>query len=430
MVAPPCAARGQRRVLAVTRRRRRDTMSQAMTTRRVRTLLLSTLLVTASAPAGAQPADTRQAEIQQQQAAKAQALVPAGPNAAERFVLKLEPIVLAAEPTGFYPWFGSVLGGGWWAFGGGYRSVYADTGHVNIYAAWSLKNYRTLDAQASLPTFFDGRGRVSVQGKYLFADKVSFYGLGPDSKEEDRTSFTYEPTTVGARLDVEAIPYLFVGGGVGYERVETAGGERDPSVERLFTAESAPGLGQSPEYLVTSVSAAIDWRESPGYTTRGGLYRIEHRRYDDRSQSQLGFESTEVEVQQFLPILRANWVLAFRGLGTVTYGHDGGEVPYFMMPTLGSSRNLRGFSNRRFRDRNRILLGAEYRWRPSKFMDVAIFYDAGKVESHRSDLDLDGLQTSWGGGIRLHGPGYTALRVELARSREGVKFIFSGGPSF
>lgn len=401
-----------------------------MTTTAVRTLVLVVLVVGASARAWAQPADSREAEIRAAQAAKAGHLVPAGPNAAERIVGRLEPLLLNTEPSGFYPWFGSVMGGGMLALGAGYRNVYADTGHLNVYGAWSLRNYRTLDARVSLPTFLDGRGRVSVHGKYLFADKVSFYGLGRDSQEGAKTSFTYEPTTVGARVDVEPVRHLFVGGGIGFEHVETSGGGRKPSVEERFDLGGAPGLGEDVDYLVTHVSAAIDWRESPGYTTSGGLYRIEHRRYDAREDAPWSFDATEVELQQFLPVLRANWVLAFRGLATVTYGRDQGQVPFFMMPTLGSGDELRGFANRRFRDRNRILVQAEYRWRPSKFVDMAIFYDAGKVETLRRDLDFDGLKSSWGGGIRFHGPGYTALRLELAKSREGLALIVAGGPSF
>lgn len=380
--------------------------------------------------ADAQEASTREAEILRQQAAKAEKLRDLGPSRAERQIQRLEPVLLRTAPSGFYPWFGSVLGGGYMAFGPGYRTVLGDTGHLNVFAAWSLRNYRTLDAMALLPTFLDGRGRVEVYGKYLYADKVSFYGLGRDSREEDKTSFTYEPITAGTRVQFEVVPYLFLGGGVGYEGVDTSGGARAPSVERVFTPAEAPGLGEDVDYLVTRASAAIDWRESPGYTTSGGLYRIEHRRYAARDNAPYDFDATEVELQQFVPILRANWVLAFRGLGIVTSGRGGDEVPFFMMPTLGSGRYLRGYANRRFRDRNSILLQAEYRWRPSKFVDMAIFYDAGKVESRRGDLDFDDLKTSWGGGIRFHGPAYTALRLELAKSREGLSFIFAGGPSF
>lgn len=391
---------------------------------------LAVLLVLGAGPAAAQQDVTREAAIRRAQAEKATRLTPAGPNAAERFVSRLEPVLLATEPSGFYPWFGSVLGGGGLAVGAGYRASYADTGRVNVYGGWSLRNYRTIDARVQLPTFLDGRGRVTAHAKYLFADRVSFYGLGRQSREEAKTSFTYEPTTVGASVEIQPARFLVLGGGVGFESVKTSSGGRAPSVEDRFPAIVVPGLGEDVDYIVTRASAAIDWRESPGYTTSGGLYRIEHRRYDARDDAPWSFEATEVEVQQFVPLLRANWVLAFRGLGTVTYGRDEGEVPFFMMPTLGSGDELRGFANRRFRDRNRLLLQAEYRWRPSKFVDMAIFYDAGKVESRRGDLDVDGLETAWGAGIRFHGPSYTALRLEVAKSREGLALIFAGGPSF
>ncbi len=397
-------------------------------------LVLSVLIGMGSARAEAQPqqlpADSRASEIAAGQAQKAGHTTPVVPSQAERIVDRLEPVLLQTEPSGFYPWFGSVLGGGMLALGAGYRNVFADTGLLNVHGAWSLRNYRTLDAQVALPTFLDGRARVSAHGKYVFADKVSFYGLGRDSLEANRTSFTYTPTTAGVRVDVQPVHYLFLGGGLGLEHVDTSDGGRKPPVTGRFDAEGAPGFGQRLDYQVTHVSAAVDWRESPGYTTRGGLYRIEHRRYEARKRTQWNFEATEVELQQFVPILRANWVLAFRGLATVTYGRDGGQVPFFMMPTLGSGSDLRGFADRRFRDRNRILVQAEYRWRPSKFVDMAIFYDAGKVETQRRDLDFHGLKSAWGCGIRFHGPGYTALRLDLAKSREGLALVIAGGPSF
>jgi hypothetical protein len=398
-------------------------------------LALGCLLCLAVAlPPGLQaqtPPTSREQELLQAQAEKARTLTPEGPNRAEQLLSRLEPVVLAQLPQGVYPWFGSVLGGGWMALGAGYRTAYSDTGRLNVVGGWSLKNYRMIQADLLLPTFMDGRGRVEVYGKYLFADKVAFYGLGPESLREDRTSFTYEPTTFGARAVVEPLPWLHVGGGYGYEGVNTGEGQSGLSVEEVFPPSAAPGFGENFTYLVPSAWAAIDYRNGgPGYSTRGGLYRIEYRRYDDRDDGRWTFDGTQVELRQYIPILRENWVIAVRALGTVTYGRDGGEVPFFMMPTLGSGGDLRAFSNRRFRDRHRVLVQAEYRWRPSKFLDLALFYDAGKVASVRRDLDFDDLETAWGFGARIHGPSSTFIRWDVAKSREGWKFIWAGGPSF
>jgi outer membrane translocation and assembly module TamA len=66
----------------------------------------------------------------------------------------------------------------------------------------------------------------------------------------------------------------------------------------------------------------------------------------------------------------------------------------------------------------------------NRYLDLAFFYDAGKVTSSTSDLDLDGLKDDFGFGIRFHGPFATPLRVELARSREGLASIFSSSAAF
>ena len=63
-------------------------------------------------------------------------------------------------------------------------------------------------------------------------------------------------------------------------------------------------------------------------------------------------------------------------------------------------------------------------------IDAAIFIDSGKVASERGDLNFDGLKTSVGLGFRLHTPAATPLRVELAKSNEGLRVVFSAAAAF
>src|SRR6185295_18696960 len=100
------------------------------------------------------------------------------------------------------------------------------------------------------------------------------------------------------------------------------------------------------------------------------------------------------------------------------------EIPFFMLPSLGSGSTLRGFSSWRFRDRNSLLLQAEWRIMVNRFFDTAVFYDAGKVAALTADLNFDDLKSDYGFGVRLHGPFATPLRVELARGNEGLRFVF------
>jgi hemolysin activation/secretion protein len=104
-------------------------------------------------------------------------------------------------------------------------------------------------------------------------------------------------------------------------------------------------------------------------------------------------------------------------------------VPFFLMPSLGGGNFLRGFRNYRFRDRHAILLTGEYRWYAQEYLDGVLFYEAGKVAPTIGDLDLDHLERSYGVGLQVHSPGTTMLRLELARSREGLRFIFGFSPA-
>jgi outer membrane protein assembly factor BamA len=123
-------------------------------------------------------------------------------------------------------------------------------------------------------------------------------------------------------------------------------------------------------------------------------------------------------------------VLSLRGRVETAWGKSGQEIPFFMLPALGGGSSLRGFSSWRFRDNHSLLLQAEWRVLVNSFFDTALFYDAGKVVARTSELDFDGLKSNYGIGFRLHGPAATPLRIEFARSNEGLALVFSAQASF
>ena len=161
------------------------------------------------------------------------------------------------------------------------------------------------------------------------------------------------------------------------------------------------------------------------------MYRVQFDDYRERDNDVYSFKQVEAEALQLIPILRANWVIALRGLATVTDFSDSGTVPFFVLPALGGGSTLRGYPDFRFRDRNRLLMNAELRWTPARFMDMAVFYDTGKVSSRREDLDFQDLQESYGIGMRFIGLQGYVLRLEVAHSREHAgRLIFSAGGGF
>ena len=206
---------------------------------------------------------------------------------------------------------------------------------------------------------------------------------------------------------------------------------RFPRLKPGTRPTTLPGLGAEVTYLHTQGTVGLDWRTSPGYTRRGGFYRRHAARLQRSGTTRSASRWSNTKAIQHIPILREAWVLSFRGRVQTAIEKDGQQIPFFMLPALGGGSSLRGYSSWRFRDQNSLLLQAEWRIMVNRYLDLAFFYDAGKVAARTSDLDLDGLKDDFGFGIRFHGPFATPLRVELARSRESsLSFIFSSSASF
>ena len=86
-------------------------------------------------------------------------------------------------------------------------------------------------------------------------------------------------------------------------------------------------------------------------------------------------------------------MLALRAIGAFTDADGGQSVPFYLQPTLGGHRDLRGFRESRFRDQNTLLLGAEYRWQAWWALDGALFVDAGTVAPTRRGLSLSNMES-------------------------------------
>jgi hypothetical protein len=355
--------------------------------------------------------ETRAAVLAEEQAEKAKDLPPYDPSRAERIITRAVR-GFSAPPTGLYPAFGSVYSGGGFALGPAYRRYYGDRSTLDARALYSIRSYKLAEVGTNSPGHAGGHVDLYARTTWLDATEVAFYGIGPDSRRDDRTSFRLREGSALGGVRARTLRWLVLGAALSFEDFTTP----------------APRPLADPTYVHSTASAGVDWRPSAGYARRGGLYAVEYHNYADRNDS-FSFERIDAEVVQHLPILRENWVLSLRAAVQETL--DGGVVPYFMLPALGSASTLRGYSSWRFRDRHSEIFSAEWRWIPNRLgLDMAIFVDAGKVASRRSDLDFQGLKSDIGIGVRFHGPAATPFRIELARGSEGLRLVFAGGPAF
>jgi outer membrane translocation and assembly module TamA len=387
-----------------------------------RLLLTITIAIVGALPAAAQ--STRVEAIAEEQKKKAGQLGVEGPGEAEMVIRRILLSPLLTGGDGIYPWFGSVFGGTGAGIGAGYLKRFEQGGHFNVQGGVSLNSSLLARMTVAAPELWRGMLHVEGTAQWVDALDVSFYGLGPDTDKSDRQHYDYSPTELSATATLRPRRHLFLTGGYLHINLETG---RDLP---MTPPEQMPGIGAELRYHVGRALVAFDTRQSPGYTTSGTYVAAAVERHHERAGQPYSFVMREIEVSQFVPLVREQFVIAVRGLVTTTSTDTGQEVPFMLAPYLGSGSTLRGFSNRRFTDRNRVLLSGEYRWRPSRYLDMALFVDTGQVAADRRQLEVGDFETAWGIGARFHGPLFTALRIEAARGREGTRLIFAGSQAF
>ena len=389
-------------------------------------LVTTTALTIALTASSASAQGTRADEIARLQAEKAGRLQPNLPTGTEKALGWAEAHF--TDPNTVYLTFGGLYPSAGFAPGLAVRRAF---GHARFTAgaAYSIRAYKLAHASLGFPELFNEKLDVQTHVRWTDATQVPFYGLGNETSRDDRVNYGLRELNAGGSVALKPTRWFAVGGGLAVRQIEDRGGEGTrPSIETRPLSE-LPGLFTEARYRDASGFARIDWRESAGYTRRGGLYSVALHDLKD-SDNPLSFRRVDAEVQQFLPILKEHWVLAFRGLVQTTDVDDNEVVPYYLLPSLGGARRHRGYADFRFQDRHMMLVSGEYRWIPSRILDMALFVDAGKVTRDRRDLDFEDLKTAYGIGFRIHGPNFTPLRIDVARGKEGVRLHVTGGVAF
>jgi hypothetical protein len=379
-------------------------------------------------PCSAQEPETRAGETARQQAEKARQLTPYQQNYFERQLLAIEKAGGFNVARGFFVTFGDIKQGSGFALGPAYGKTFDNGGFVIAKAGYSVREFKLAQVFAQAPPLADGRLVVNGRARWQDAPVLAVYPLGPDAPDA-RANYSEEKTEVSAQALFSPARILRVGGGLAFESFETGSSGRLPSVEQAFTAEEMPGIGADPEYVHSFVTAGIDSRTGPGFSRTGTQLQATLHHYRQQDDGPWSFRKLDGVARQLVPILHGNWVIDLSVRASTTDAGRGNDVPFFLMPELGGTGELRGYRNYRFRDRHSIVATAEYRWYVQEYLEMAIFYDTGKVAPRMRDLDFTNLKSDFGIGLRFHTAAATVLRFEAAHSREGLRLIFGFGPA-
>jgi hypothetical protein len=313
--------------------------------------------------------------------------------------------------SGFYPDIKNMIPGSGWIGGGpGYRQWYAkDSVFLDASAGMSSNGYKSAQARVELPKFARSRIALGSQIKWQDFTEIDFYGEGPESAESNLTEYRLRSTNVVGYATLRPVRWVGIGATLGW---------LTPSI-----LDSTLVAGEQPSFVHSEASISADTRDFPGRPTGGVLLRAAMANYSDRDAGSFSFRRYEAEGAHFLPLSSSRIVVALRGWLVASDTDAGQAVPFYLAPSLGGNNSLRGYSDYRFHDRNLLLLNIETRVALMTHMDAALFFDAGNVAARVDDLDLG--RQSYGAGVRFHTRRMTFGRVDVARSDEGWRAIFS-----
>ncbi|HEY7514156.1 MAG TPA: BamA/TamA family outer membrane protein, partial [Vicinamibacteria bacterium] len=272
-----------------------------------------------------------------------------------------------------------------------------------------------------------GSETFTVAGFVRYEDytQLDYYGLGNDSVPESQTNYRTRDTTAGLSVGWRYRHLMLAArGGVLETRLLSGTNDDVPSTEEVFDDGTAPGLTAAPDYWFFLAQAAWDRRDVAFNPKNGFFLGLQVSRYEDRRSDAFAFTRYGADARGYFSLGSPQRVVALRALYGNQDADDGARVPFYLQEFLGGSHTLRGFASFRFRGTDSLLLQAEYRWEPAGALELAAFVDAGQVAARSADLSLSELKTSYGVGLRIKTWQAVMVRMDLAWSEEGTRFLF------
>lgn len=293
----------------------------------------------------------------------------------------------------------------------------------------STKGERTLLFVFSIPDF-EIRQRtiynlsLDVKAEYYTLLGSNFFGLGPDSQEDDLTLYTSGKREIQLTLGRGFSPSFVLELSYFIKFVRYYDVEEDkPLTEEL----NKVGEQFSP---YASLLIQYDTSNSRIHPTTG--WRLMFR--NDLAAALLGNSDNRyyryaVDVRKYQHLWFEKDALAFRML---IQQISGNEIPIFELPILGGGTEfnaLRGYQMNRFQDKGKLLFNAEYRFPIWKRFGGNIFMDAGSVWPALDKIRLQNFATNLGWGLRYYLQNFV-VRFDMGFSHEGTGIYFNFGHVF
>jgi hypothetical protein len=284
-------------------------------------------------------------------------------------------------------------------------------------------------------------------------NKLAFFGLGPNTSDTARSYFGLRETIAGGSMVWPVLQRIHVAilAEANGRFVETRGsnGQASPSIEKLYTAFTAPGLATGTAFFQAGQGVRLTPTFGGGHVQLN--YLVNYQEFIAPGDDQFSFQRFTTDLLHQFPIRKTvqaaptkdfngpdectasaqdddrkcppliapsgptrNLLGSFglRFLLNESFVPDGNVVPFYFQPTLGGSdingnAMLPSFQDYRYRAPNVMLLRASFEQPIYKWpVGVALMIDEGKVAQSRGDIDFSHLQHSYSAGLTLRAGGF------------------------
>ena len=274
-------------------------------------------------------------------------------------------------------------------------------------------------------------GRSRLAARFRKEPGESFYGIGHESRREDRTRFLQEDVEVRWTYDQRLNPAFRIEATVGYRATLIGEGRYgiEPGILSVYEPSSLAGLGGRAHFGETALTLGANFLDVPGSPTRGNKTSMHLGFAQSLDGDGLSYLSITAVTEQFRELFyRRTLSVRFGTDWRFSTGENG--VPYYSLASVGGNLFVRGYQRGRFRDRGSTFATITYKFPVWTLVDAALFYETGRTFHTPKDFTFRDWRGSYGGGLRVWVPEGILFEQNLIHSGEETRLIFSFSTTF
>ncbi|HUT85582.1 MAG TPA: BamA/TamA family outer membrane protein [Elusimicrobiales bacterium] len=287
------------------------------------------------------------------------------------------------------------------------------------------------------PEFMGSRYRVNAEFHHLIQGKASYYGYGPNSRKEDRTTYSLAKTGEEFTVSIPLPQNLYLDFTHMFFRYKVNEGpvKTVPQLGDIFP-ETYAYASVSRDFMTHRFALFYDSTDHPTVPKKGTYFGLAADISIENFVSDYSYKIYSAQFKHYFNYKKDSpFITAVHALIQDQKGED---VPFYALPVLGESTGLRSVGDGRYVDGGKFVFNIEERITISRLpilkfigeLEISPFLDMGTVFGTLSGLKSENLKFGYGVAIRLVIKPQVVVAADFALGREGTNVIIHVGYPF